>query len=226
VGYSGDSANHQYDIQDFYDAVSAGNFPAVSFLKASGYQDGHAGYSDPLDEQEFIVNTIDFLERQRDWESTAVVIAYDDSDGWYDHQLGQIVNQSSTAADALSGPNLCGSGVGALAGVNAGTAHAQGRCGYGPRLPLLVVSPWARRNFVDHSLTDQSSILRFIEDNWLGGKRIGQGSFDSIAGSINGMFNFERPEAADRVLLDPKWGTVIDRGRDRNRDDDQDGFNQ
>ena len=54
----------------------------------------------------------------------------------------------------------------------------QGRCGYGPRLPLLVISPYARQNYVDHSLTDQSSILRFIEDNWLDGQRI-QGSFDA-----------------------------------------------
>ena len=46
-------------------------------------------------------------------------------------------------------------------------AHAQGRCGYGPRLPLLVISPYAKANFVDHTMTDQSSILRFIEDNWL-----------------------------------------------------------
>jgi phospholipase C len=46
-----DGANHQYDILDFYAAVQAGNFPSVSFLKAPGYQDGHAGYSDPLDEQ-------------------------------------------------------------------------------------------------------------------------------------------------------------------------------
>ena len=58
----GDAANHQYDIHDFFDAVSAGNFPAVSYLKAPGYQDGHAGYSDPLDEQTFIVNIINFLE--------------------------------------------------------------------------------------------------------------------------------------------------------------------
>src|SRR5580698_9197733 len=50
VGRSGDGANHQYDLQDFYDALNAGNFPAVSYLKAPGYQDGHAGYSDPLDE--------------------------------------------------------------------------------------------------------------------------------------------------------------------------------
>ena len=60
----GDAANHQYDINDFFDAINAGNFPAVSFLKAPGYQDGHAGYSDPLDEQTFIVNVINFLQKQ------------------------------------------------------------------------------------------------------------------------------------------------------------------
>jgi len=207
IGHNGDGANHQYDTHDFFDAVSAGNFPAVSYLKAPGYQDGHAGYSDPLDEQTFIVNTINFLQKQRDWESTAVVIAYDDSDGWYDHALA-IVNQSATDADALSATGLCGSGVGALPGINAATQHAQGRCGYGPRLPLLVISPWARRNFVDHTITDQSSILRFVEDNWLGAERIGAGSFDTIANPINHMFNFDRPENAGRFNLDPSSGTV------------------
>jgi len=207
VGRNGDGANHQYDSHDFFDAVSAGNFPAVSFLKAPGFQDGHAGYSDPLDEQTFIVNTINFLQKQRDWESTAVVIAYDDSDGWYDHAL-QIVNQSATDADALSATGLCGSGVGALPGINPATQHAQGRCGYGPRLPLLVISPWARRNFVDHAISDQSSILRFVEDNWLGAQRIGAGSFDTIANPINHMFNFERPENSGRFNLDPSSGTV------------------
>ena len=112
-----DEANHQYDIHDFYRAVNAGNFPAVSFLKAPGYQDAHAGYSDPLDEQAFVVQVINFLEKQPDWESTAVVIAYDDSDGWYDHQMGPIVNQSATAADALTGPGQCGSGAERAAGV-------------------------------------------------------------------------------------------------------------
>ena len=99
IGHNGDPANHQYDIARLlYDAVNAGNFPAVSFLKAPGYQDGHAGYSDPLDEQTFVVKVINFLQQQRDWKVTAVIIAYDDSDGWYDHQLGQIVNQSPTSA--------------------------------------------------------------------------------------------------------------------------------
>ena len=54
-GTSTDGANHNYDIHDFFDAMNAGNLPAVSFLKAPAFQDGHAGYSDPLLEQTFIV---------------------------------------------------------------------------------------------------------------------------------------------------------------------------
>lgn len=212
IGYSGDPANHQYDILDFYAAVSAGNFPAVSFLKAPGYQDGHAGYSDPLDEQTFVVNTINFLQKQRDWDSTAVVIAYDDSDGWYDHQLGQIVNPSATAADKLTDTGACGTGATALPGINPGTLHAQGRCGYGPRLPLLVISPWAHHNFVDSTMTDQTSVLRFIEDNWLGGERIGQGSFDGIANSIDHMFDFNGAQNGGRYILDPNTGLVVQDG--------------
>ena len=121
-----------------------------------------------------------------------MILAYDDSDGWYDHQMGPIVNQSTTKADALTGPGKCGDGSTALPGPK--TAHAQGRCGYGPRLPLLVVSPYSRKNYVDHTLTDQTSVLRFIEDNWLGGERVGGGSFDAIAGPINGMFDFKHPD--------------------------------
>jgi phospholipase C len=101
-------AHHQYDIEDFYTAAAEGNLPAVSFLKAQAYQDGHAGYSDPLDEQTFIVNTINMLEALPSWNSTAVVVMYDDSDGWYDHQMGPIMNQSAGTADALTGPNACG----------------------------------------------------------------------------------------------------------------------
>jgi phospholipase C len=210
IGVHGDAANNQYDINDFFLALRNGNFPAVSFLKASGYQDGHAGYSDPLDEQNFIATTINKLQENADWDSTAVVIAYDDSDGWYDHQLGQIVNQSSTLADVLTGENTCGNGAPALAGIDSGTPHAQGRCGYGPRLPLLVISPWARKNFVDHTMTDQSSIIRFVEDNWLGGERIGDGSFDTIANSIAGMFDFTAEKNGGVYRISPTTGLVTD----------------
>ena len=73
--------------------------PSVSFLKAAAYQDAHPGYSDPLDEQTFLVNTINQIEQSKYWKSTAIVITYDDSDGWYDHQVSPIVNGSNTSAD-------------------------------------------------------------------------------------------------------------------------------
>jgi phospholipase C len=67
VGHN-DQANHQYDIADFWAAADTGNLPAVSFLKAPAYQDGHAGYSDPLDEQRWLVSTINRLEALPTWQ--------------------------------------------------------------------------------------------------------------------------------------------------------------
>jgi phospholipase C len=209
IGHSGDPANHDYDIDDFFKAVSAGNFPQVSFLKAISIQDAHPGNSDPLDEQQFVVKVANFLQAQPEWANTALVVLYDDSDGWYDHQLGQIVNPSATAADALTGPGTCGSGATALPGIKPATTHAQGRCGYGPRQPLLVISPWARHNFVDHSVTDQTSVIRFIEDNWLGGQRIGKGSFDTIANSISSLFDFHQNVANDLFILNENTGEPV-----------------
>ena len=191
-----DQANHQYDLQDFWRAVQAGNMPAVSYLKARAFQDGHAGYSDPLDEQRFLVETINQLQNRPEWNRTAVFITYDDSDGWYDHVMPPIVSHSNTAADALTGPGACGV-------AKAGTY--EGRCGYGPRVPLLVISPFAKSNYVDHAVTDQSSVLRFIEDNWFLG-RIGNQSFDALAGSLETLFQFDQGPRTGRLILDPATG--------------------
>ena len=182
IGYS-DQANHQYDLRSFWDAADVGHLPAVSFLRAPSFQNGHPTSSDALDEQDFLVNTINRLQTLPEWARTAVIITWDDSGGWYDHVMPPIVNQSSTTADALTGENSCGV---------AASGTYQGRCGYGPRLPLLVISPWAKVNFVDHSVTDRTSILRFIEDNWDLG-RIGDQSFDEQAGSLVNLFGFWFP---------------------------------
>ncbi len=194
-----DQANHQYDLTDFWTAFNHGYLPAVSFLKAPAYQDGHAGYSDPLDEQTFLVNTINKLEKSDFWKDTAVVIAYDDSDGWYDHVMPPVVSQSNTTADALTGTGACGT---------AKTGAYEGRCGYGPRLPLLVISPYAKKNFIDNTLTDQSSVLRFIEDNWNLG-RIGDQSFDALAGSLGNFFSFHDHANSARLILDPQTGEKV-----------------
>jgi phospholipase C len=211
IGTSADGgANHQYDVKDFVAAVQAGNLPSVSFLKAPAIQDAHPSNSDPLDEQIFVVNMINLLQQSPEWSSTAVVLAYDDSDGWYDH-VQHVINPSHSAQDALNGAQSCvpldgtpGALSAPLPGVNG--QPVQGRCGYGPRQPLLVISPYAKANFVDHTLTDQSSVLRFIEDNWLKGQRIGQGSFDAMAGTIENMFDFTQ-KPTRKLILDPNLGT-------------------
>jgi phospholipase C len=192
----------------------------VSFLKAPAFEDGHAGYSDPLDEQHFLVNVINTLQQSPEWNETAVVILYDDSDGWYDHQMPPVVNASfNPMVDTLNGTGVCDTGP-------AQQGHATnvpmlngnfgqpvwGRCGNGTRMPLLVISPFAKRNFVDHTLTDQSSVIRFVEDNWLDGQRIQPGgSFDTIAGSLNHMFDFDNGDENEprKVILDQNTGVVL-----------------
>ena len=203
IGTSSDGANHQYDLADFTAALHRGNLPAVTFLKAAAYQDGHAGYSDPLDEQIFLVNTINAIMQSPYWSTTAIIISYDDSDGWYDHQFGPLVTQSNVSDDQLFGPGNCGTPTATQPG---GTTQ-NGRCGYGPRLPLVIISPFARQNYIDHRVTDQSSILRFIEDNWSLG-RIGNGSTDVVAGQLDGMFNFSGG-SAPALILDPATGAVL-----------------
>jgi len=202
-----DQANHQYDLEDFWAAVDAGRMPSVSYLKAAAYQDGHAGYSDPLDEQRFLVETVNRLMMTPQWEHMAIIILYDDSDGWYDHQMGPIVNQSNALNPVSGQPDdgLFGAGATANCGTPAPGAF-NGRCGYGPRQPFMVISPWAKQNFIDHTLTDQSSVLRFIEDNWDLG-RLGRQSTDAIAGSLLNMFDFRRSQArAPMLILDPATG--------------------
>ena len=217
IGTSHDGgANHQYDLHDFFDALTAGNLPAVSFIKAIAAGDGHAGYSDPLMEQSLtLVPTINAIMQSQFWKSTAILILYDDSDGWYDHQMSPLVNSSAVLqasasnSDQLNAPGVCGHGA-SLGGI-------EGRCGYGPRQPLLVISPFAKRNFVDHALTDQSSVIRFIEENW-GTGQIGGGSYDQIAGTLANMFDFDGGHAFGerRLLLDPVTGVPIE-GGDRDK---------
>jgi phospholipase C len=92
-------------------------------------------------------------------------------------------------------------------------AGEQGRCGFGPRLPLLVISPFAKHNSVDHNLSDQASVINFIEYNW----RLPAiaGSADQVLSATDrsegipfdlaGMFDFRGPRNG-RLFLNPNTG--------------------
>jgi len=214
-----DQANHQYDVRDFFDALAAGNLPAVSFIKAPAAYNAHPGNSDPITEQYWITQVINTIQQSPQWASTAIIIAYDDSDGWYDHVTGPVISPSDVS-NTSSGVNNPGNGGAAVTsstydnyvGVgNCGSpvAGAQlARCGHGPRLPLMVISPYSNANYVDHTLTNQASIINFIEYNWglpyidgATAPAAGQGSFDRYSNSILGLLNFTNPPNTSPLLL-------------------------
>ena len=134
-----------------------------------------------------------------------MVLLWDDSDGQYDHQFPPNVHFSGNVAqDTLYGVGKAENPQALMCMAPPGQPAPPAdrvfemRCGYGERLPLLVISPFAKENHVDHTLVDQTSVLRFIEDNW-SLPRLGHGSFDAEAGSLLGMFDFEHPR--DDVLM-------------------------
>jgi phospholipase C len=197
IGFAG-AANHQYDTPDFTDALNGtggATLPAVSFLRADEVNTGHPSVSDPLDEQKWITQDINSIEQSPYWPSTAIVIEYDDSDGYYDHQKPTIINSSDTGNDST----ICTSAF--TAGVPEIGGHSDS-CGPSQRLPFLVISPYAKHNYVDHSMTTQVSTLKFIEQNW-GLPTIGGATFDNLTqvGNLDSFFDWSHPQQ-NEVLLD------------------------
>jgi phospholipase C len=198
-----DQANHQYDLSDFSETLKDGNLPSVSFLKPTTAQSGHEGESDPLDEQKWIVDTVNSIEESKYWSSTAIIVTYDDSDGFYDSAVPKIVNGSD---DSTIDSTICEDAPKSQA-----LGDENGRCGFGQRLPMVVISPYTRDNYVSNNLTDTSSVIKFIEDNWLHGERI-PGSYDSISGSLDapgGLLDFNVRPDFNRLILNPTTGAVV-----------------
>jgi phospholipase C len=189
---------------DALKGTGGATLPAVSYLKAPESQDGHPGYSDPLDEQQFIVNEVNAIEKSKYWASTAIVITYDDSDGWYDHQAPKIINGSN---DPATDTTLCTSVAVTIGSTN-------DRCGYSQRLPFVVISPYTRQNYVSSNETNTASVVKFIEDNWLHGQRI-PNSFDATSGSLDargGVLDFNVKPNYKPLILNPTTGAVVKGG--------------
>lgn len=152
-------ANHQYDLSFFGKVLEHHQLPSVSFIIPKAAQNGHVGNSSPLDEQAFLMRLMSSLKESAQWPSTAVMFVWSNSNGWYDHATPPAEPKGMTGT------------------------------GYGPRLPFVVVSKWAKQNYVEHHMLDQSSVLRFIETNWHLGY-LGGHTPDRYAYSLKTMFLF------------------------------------
>jgi phospholipase C len=123
---------HLRDVSEFLTALRNGTLPAVSFVKPLGPQNEHPGYADLLEGQAYVKHLVDSVRGSPYWNETAVIVAYDENGGRWDHVPPPVVD----------------------------------RWGPGTRVPAIIVSPYAKRGFVDHTPYDTTSILKFIESRW------------------------------------------------------------
>jgi phospholipase C len=142
--FSGSNASN-YKVQDvssfLQDLAQGSGLPSVSYVNAlpSGF-DEHPP-SDVIQGEQWVVSVVNSVMRSSYWSSCAILITYDEGGGFYDH----VVPPS-------------------LFTIDHGFTHPLQ--GLGQRVPLLVISPFSRTNYVSHTLLSHLSVLHFIEYNW------------------------------------------------------------
>jgi phospholipase C len=139
----------QHKFDDFYPDVAAGKLPAFTFLDPNYSTTSEENPQDVQVGEEFIGRVVNALMRAPTWKNTALFITYDEHGGYYDHVPPPKAIKPDNIAPIL-GP----------ADVRAGYDR------YGFRVPLIVVSPWAREGYVSNVVQDHTSMTAFIEHKW------------------------------------------------------------
>jgi len=152
-----DRAQHLKDGDEFLAAIERGRLPHVTFYKPAGRVNEHPSYTDLTSGDEHIASVLERLRRSPQWPRMAVIVTYDENGGFWDHV-----------------PPPTGEGWG-------------DRWGPGTRIPTLVVSPYAKKGYVDKTPYDTTSILKLIA------RRFGLEPLAGVranAGDLTNAFNF------------------------------------
>ncbi len=129
--------------------AAAGKLPPFTFLDPNYTTTSEENPQDIQIGEEFVANVVQTLMQAPTWKHTALFITYDEHGGYYDH----VPPPPAIKPDAI--PPM-------LAPGDAPGAYDR----YGFRVPLIVVSPWARPNYVSRVVQDHTSITAFIERKW------------------------------------------------------------
>jgi phospholipase C len=175
--------NNLKDYNNFAQDVSNGTLPQVSFVKAGYGDDEHPGVGNQStpSAEDFTVKTINQIMNSPYWKDTAIIITYDEGGGFYDH---------------IAPP--------------AAVTTADGLVGNGPRVPTIIISPYAKQNYVSHVQYDHTSILKFIETNY---NLPALNKRDAAANNLTDMFDFKNPNFTPYIYQDDNsksvspWGT-------------------
>ena len=156
-------AAHNPDIDQFLIDIKNGTLPAVSWIVPSNGLSEHppAGITAG---QDYVTSLINAVMQSPYWSSSAIFLSWDDWGGFYDHVIPPNVDTNNTKNSTIQG--------------------------YGFRVPGLVISPWAKPGFIDHSILSSNSMNRSIEDVFMAGARLDPKAFNEPD---------SRPDLRDRV---------------------------
>ncbi|MGE5183290.1 MAG: phospholipase C [Acidobacteriota bacterium] len=177
---------HVETFQQFFDDAAAGMLPQVVFVEGSDMKGGLSPDEDPPADmqvgQAMVASIVQAVTSAPTWPRTAMFITFDEQGGFYDHVPPQPACPPDDIPPALESGDVP-------------AAYDQ----TGLRVPLLVVSPYARRGYVSHVVTDHTSILRFVE------ARFGLPALshrDANAVPPFDLFDFDHPDTSVPVLPD------------------------
>ena len=137
-------------IGEFFEDAKSGKLPNYCIVEPNY---GSSSEEDPQNVAEgeaFAAKVIDAVMTGPKWASTLLIWTYDEHGGYYDH----VPPPAAVPPDDIP-PD-----------VPSGESRYDGFGRYGFRVPCAVVSPWARRNHVSHTVFDHTSILKLVETKW------------------------------------------------------------
>jgi phospholipase C len=143
--------DHVKPYSQYLADAAAGTLPQVAFVEptyigsVTTETDEHPP-ANPQEGQQFSAGVVRALMSSPNWSSSAMVLTWDEHGGYYDH----VAPPAAPTPDTIP-PMLAAGDV--PAGFNQ----------YGPRVPVLVVSPFSKPHFVSHQVSDHTSILSLIE---------------------------------------------------------------
>ncbi|MEY2340918.1 phosphocholine-specific phospholipase C [Acidithiobacillus sp. IBUN Pt1247-S3] len=184
-------------IRTLRDDVLHDRLPQVSWIVSPAGYSEHPSYP-PAYGAIYIARVLDALTANPTvWGKTALLIDYDENDGFFDH-----VPPPQPPTPVRPGQSTVSTAGEVHDHINPDwpVAYSLDRLPYGlgPRVPMLVISPWSKGGYVCSEVFDHTSVIRFIE------KRFGVSEPNitpwrrAICGDLTSAFNFQR---VDRRLI-------------------------
>ena len=168
---------HISNIASYYADAAAGTLPQVAFIDPVFLGDQQNDEHPPANVQQgqkFVADVVNALMASPNWPSSAMFLEYDEHGGYYDH----VPPPEAVPPDDMQP-------------MTSATDNDQGTFGHlGIRVPFAVISPFAKKSFVSHTVYDHTSILAFIEERY-GLPQLS--ARDAAADPMLGMFDFEDP---------------------------------